>query len=289
VANILLMVCFHFYLLAVVLYFKMKIEMLASYAQLVDRESEDNFKPNPYLEFPLFHKTELPAEAAGGLWYTVVGNWHLGARYLNPGWLLKLGLKFVAWIYPKHILPALLNAFVPLDKENNPPGPIKFWDVWWRGLPMDNRVDDKLMPTLFTEIWIPLEKATTVMRRMRELYKKNGQKATGSYSCEIYAAKASDFWLSPSHGGDRVRIDIFWFGYNESSPAENYYPQFWEMLMTDPDLQCRFHWGKFMPVDPQYISKQYPRWNDFMALRREMDPDGIFLTRYWQEHLGLTE
>lgn len=262
----------------------------------------DDFKPNPYLEFPMFGKmnfqsggfrrpdipsegpSEKLAEGGGGLFYSIVGNWHQAIAALKPSFLVKLALKFVGWLYPKHILPAVLNQFVPL-------GRVEFWDSWWHGLPMDNRVDDKLVPTDFTEIWIPISRTAEVMQKLRDHYKKNGLAATGSYSCELYAAKKSDFWLSPSYGEDMFRVDVFWYGYNAEDPQTVYYPQFWDLLM--PAFPCRFHWGKYMPAPPQYphapayFAQQYPKWNDFMKVRAQLDPDGIFLNTYWKKRLAL--
>jgi len=34
-----------------------------------------------------------------------------------------------------------------------------------------------------------------------------------------------------------------------------------------------------------YYRAQYPRWDDFMALREKRDPKNIFLTDYWSRHL----
>ncbi|MDZ7266968.1 MAG: hypothetical protein ONB48_05650 [candidate division KSB1 bacterium] len=267
-----------------------------------------DFKPQPYWEFPRFGKfnfktkrfaadiptegpSELMAEGAGGLFYSIVGNWHQAVALLKPGFLAKCALKIVDWLFPKQILPAVLKAFNPRDSDpdpvsGKPSGPQKFWDYYWSSLPMDNRVDDKLVPTDFTEIWIPISHTAEVMRTMRDFYKKGGYKATGSYSCELYSAKKSDFWLSPSFGEDMFRVDIFWFGYNADDPQQVYYPQFWKLLM--PRFPCRFHWGKYLPVDPNYLRAQYPKWEAFMKLRAEMDPQQIFVTPYWRERLGVS-
>ncbi len=247
----------------------------------------NDFHPRPYLEFPKFHGTQDPAEAAGGLFYSIAGNWSMVLHKYKLSWILKLFMRIVGWLYPKHILPLVVNIFNPLDSESDPPGPQKFWDTWWDGLPMDNKVDDKLVPVDFTEIWIPLDKSREVMTTLRDFYKQNGYKATGSFSCEIYSAKKSDFWMSPSYDRDVVRVDIFWFGYNAGNPAENYYPQFWNLLMRNTNFSCRFHWGKYMPVAPEYLKAQYPKWNAFMALREKMDPHQIFLTNYWRQRLGI--
>ena len=250
-------------------------------------ESRELFTPKPYLEFPLYRETELTAETANGLFYTVVGNWHQAMRKFKISFPIKTALSFIAWLYPLHILPGVIKEFVPLDNEKRPQGPQKFWDTWWHGLPMDNRMNDRIMPTEFTEIWIPVSKAGSVMSKLRELYDSKGYNATGSYSCEIYAAKKSDFWLSPSYNDDVIRINIFWFGYNAGKPVECYYPQFWKLFTEDKTLQCRFHWGKYMPVNPEYLRQHYPRWNDFFALRDKIDPNRIFVTDYWAKHLGI--
>ncbi len=247
----------------------------------------NSFHPQPYLEFFKFHGNQLSAEAAGGIFYSIAGNWLNAFQKLKLSWIVRLLMRIVTWLYPSHILPVVINMFNPIDSESNPPGPQVFWDTWWDGLPMDNKVDDKLVPVKFTEIWIPLEKSMEVMVALRGLYEKSGYSAAGSFSCEIYSAKKSDFWMSPSYNRDVIRVDVFWFGYNYGDPAKDYYPQFWKLLMENKDLNCRFHWGKYMPINPEYLKAQYPKWEAFMRLREKMDPDQIVVTEYWRERLGI--
>ncbi|WP_437999693.1 FAD-binding protein [Sorangium sp. So ce185] len=192
------------------------------------------------------------------------------------------------------IVPVIYKEFVPLDGEKQPPGPQEFCDYWWTGLPMDNGMDDILMPTWFTEIWIPVSKTQAVMTTLRDFFATGGLKATGTFSFELYGTKASPFWMSASSDGEPVvRVDVFWFGYNAGDPAIDFYPQFWELLKP---FGFKLHWGKFLPNDPppakvwsKYLAKQFKRWNDFMALRARLDPKNIFLTAYWREHLGLED
>jgi len=249
--------------------------------------TKEDFHPKPYLEFQKMWGTEYPQEAAGGLFYSIVGNWKNIENLKMIPFIAKIFLKIIGWLYPKHILPAILKQFVPLDEEKTPPGAQKFWDIWYRGLPMDNRVNDRLVPVEFTEIWIPIEKAQLVMEKMRDYYYAAGYSATGSFSCEIYAAKKSDFWLSPSYERNVIRVDIFWFKYNENDPAKIYYPQFWNLLMNDKNVSCRFHWGKYMPVNPDYLKQQFPKLNEFLSIRNKLDPNKIFVSKYWQDRLGI--
>ncbi len=251
------------------------------------RNSPDTFTPKPYLEFPHSPGNEHQAESASGLFYSVVGNWHQGLKKFNISFALKAVLSIMTWLYPSQILPTVIKKFVPLDNDKQPQGPQKFRDRWLYGLAMDNHVINKLSPTEFTEMWIPLSRAGYALAKLNQMYNSKGYEATGSYSCEVYAAKKSDFWLSPSYNEDTIRINISWFGYNSDSPANNYFPQFWNLLMNDPSISCRFHWGKHIPVAPDYVKKQYPRWEDFLSMRNTLDPNKVFLTRYWERHLGI--
>jgi hypothetical protein len=167
-----------------------------------------------------------------------------------------------------------------------------FWDTWMCGLPMDNQIDDRLFPVAFTELWIPIERTAEVMTALRTYFAgggsaENAYKATGSFSTEIYAAKKSPFWLSPSYGTDVVRIDVFWFELNATGP-EDFYQPFFDLLAP---FGFRPHWGKYLPpASPQwreYYENQLPRLGDFLALRATLDPKKLFLNPYWREHLQI--
>jgi len=250
-------------------------------------EPTPDFQPKPYEEFPMILGSELPAEAAAGLFYTLVGRW--------PDWVYEffgddrkteLLVRMITEAYPTLILPRVIDVFVPINTAEHPAQ--QFQDYWWHGLPMDNQVSDVLMPTEFTEIWIPISQTEAVMNAMLDHYRQGGMAATGSYSCEVYAARSSKFWMSPSYGEDVVRVDIFWFGYNKGNPVD-YYNQFWDLLKG---FGFRLHWGKYLPDDQdgewaKYFEKQYPEWGRFMEFRAQMDPHQIFVTDYWREHLGI--
>jgi hypothetical protein len=188
--------------------------------------------------------------------------------------------------YIPYLIKDILAPFVPVGTQD-------FWDTWMCGLPMDNQMDDQLWPTEFTELWIPVEKATEVMRALQEFYYAGGNADaayahTGSFSCELYAAKASPFWMSPSFGADVFRVDVFWFGLNAGSPADTFYPMFWELLQP---FAFRPHWAKFLPPASDrwraYYRKNVPMLERFLELRRELDPRQIFVNEYWREHLGI--
>ena len=229
---------------------------------------------------------------------------HLKARPYAPvgtigqliadGFYSLLALRFgrsvvddaINWLTPMITAP-VINAFVPTNASD----PTLFWNTWCDGLPMDNTSSDTLMPTEFTELWIPIERTREVMVALRDHYRDNGLSASGTYAAEIYAAKRSAAWLSPAYDSDMVRVDLFWFSKNRADPCTAFYPQFWSLLSR---FGFRPHWGKSLPAADSaegaaYLREQYPRWDRFMELREEYDPHQVFVTKSWREHLAIPQ
>ncbi len=212
--------------------------------------------------------------------------------------VLRLGLApTLPWL-----VPLALNTVLATDDHK--PGirrgePQSFHDWSWEGLPMDNQADDVLLWTQFTELWVPIGRATEVVGLLRAYFAepadaRESYRRTGLYAYELYGAPAATGWIHPSSsdGTDEwadgaLRVDIYWFADNLEDPRERFYPQFWQLL-ADHGIPYRCHWGKELPVGALGMGPaQYPHWEDWMALRAECDPDGVFLTEYWRLRLGL--
>lgn len=192
----------------------------------------------------------------------------------DPPWYLRPFTKLV-----RRHAQGLIDAFNPEDEQ-------EFWDTWWQGLPMDNQVHDYLMPTWFTELWIPMERTGEVMRTLRDLYARMTIEEMGYYCVEIYAGAPSPFWLHPSGNRETVRIDFFWFGYNDGDPRA-YFAPFWKAL--EP-FAYRAHLGKYAPRrSAAEMDAIYPELPRFRALCRQRDPQGVFRTDYWRELLHLED
>ncbi len=200
-----------------------------------------------------------------------------------------------AWI-PNHI-DAILAPFVSTGR-NGAPAIQDFCDRGFMGLPLDNQMDDLLMPTWFTELWVPFTpgdgRVQETIARLRQAFDADGTAegayaATGAFAFELYAARRDDtFFLSPAAGSHAFRVDVFWFAHNQGNPVTDFFPRFWDAL--EP-LGYRLHWGKFLPspeaARPDRLTERYPAWERWKAVRERVDPEGRFLTRYWREHLGL--
>ena len=193
-----------------------------------------------------------------------------------------------------YVLPLILDPFVPLG-PNGAPTVKSFQDVWYRALPMDDGMDDLLMPVFFTEIWIPFtadgREVQEVIERLTRMFAAGGDRvksyeATGPFCVELYAVGGSKrFLLDPAWGDAPLfRVDVFWFGHNAGDPVREFFPRFWEAL---DGLDFRLHWGKFLQPPPKV--QRLPMAAKFEEVRRRVDPRGVFLTDYWRAHLGIDQ
>lgn len=240
--------------------------------------------------------------ALGAAWVTIVhilvtvGNNVLGDVIKLP--LLRALFRRLGAIVPSHI-DAILSPFVSTGK-GGAPAVQEFSDRGFMGLPLDNQMDDVLMPTWFTELWVPFTpgdgRLPETIARLRRLFDANGTAegayaATGAFAFELYVAKRDDtFFLSPASGSHAFRVDVFWFANNRRNPVTDFFPQFWDAL--EP-LGYRLHWGKFLPTPnpalPDRLTKRYQYWDRWNAVRTRVDPNGVFMNRYWRQHLGLED
>lgn len=215
----------------------------------------------PYRLLPEIAGSTTPAQAVAG---TAIGAACRSARW-NRG------------------LAALYNAFLP-DGESQ-----EFRDAWWRVLPQDDDLDERFFDSTWCELWLPAETTGDAIDRLREHYRTGGLAATGAYTLEIYAAPPSRFWLSPGYGRESTRLNVCWHQRTKGDPRETYFPQFWNLLA---DLGFRMHWGKHRFPDPAraaaHARAAHPRLCDFLEVRENMDPDGVFLSDYWREQLGVS-
>jgi L-gulonolactone oxidase len=97
----------------------------------------------------------------------------------------------------------------------------------------------------------------------------------------IRCSARSESWLSPAYGQA-----VCWIEFWQYPPSDEFTERMQALL--EP-FHYRFHWGKASRSTPAYISRQYERWNDFVALRRASDPGGMFGNEYLNSYFGTVE
>ena len=256
--------------------------------EVAARDADGKLRRRPYVELPHVLGRSEPVQAAAGLYLAAHGQW--------PEWFYRVaGRSRVAQWVARRLQATwrdhdLQGRTYKLFVGGNPDRPQRFRDTWWQGLSMDADVDERLMPTGFSELWIPLSRAAEAARILREHFETGGHEAAGNFVTELYGGRRSRFWLSPGYGEDQLRVNVFWFEGNKGDPVRDHYATYWRLL--EP-LGFRLHWSKALPPADQlgaaWFRSRYPRFDDFMEVREDLDPDQIFVTDYWRDRLGIAD
>ena len=99
--------------------------------------------------------------------------------------------------------------------------------------------------------------------------------------------QGDDIHLSPHHGYDPGVCAITLTIYQPGEVALDYFNKVYE---ATKDLQARFHWGKHFNHDLQQIQVLFKEtFDEFVKLREEMDPKGIFLNEFLKKTFQFEE
>lgn len=129
------------------------------------------------------------------------------------------------------------------------------------------------------EYFVPAEAGPACFREVRRRILEHHRKHVGWRV--LYRLIAGDEgFLSPVHGRDSVAISVH---QNASLPYQDYFADI-EPIVRAHD--GRPHWGKKHSLCGPELASLYPRWADFMRLRRELDPHGVFLSEPMAQLLG---
>ncbi len=88
--------------------------------------------------------------------------------------------------------------------------------------------------------------------------------------CEVRTIAADRLWLSAAYNTDVVGLHFTW---RPDVPAVTaLLPEIERALPAS----ARPHWGKLFTLDGAAVAARYDRWDDFVGLRRRLDPEGRF-------------
>ncbi|PWU50281.1 FAD-binding protein [Micromonospora sp. S4605] len=91
--------------------------------------------------------------------------------------------------------------------------------------------------------------------------------------CELRTVAADDLWLSPNQGRDSLAVHFTWV-----ADAAAVLPVVAAMEERLAPFAPRPHWGKVFGLAPDAVAATYPRYADFTALLRRLDPHAKFHT-----------
>ncbi|WP_372968217.1 D-arabinono-1,4-lactone oxidase [Microbacterium sp.] len=128
------------------------------------------------------------------------------------------------------------------------------------------------------EYALPADHVVPAFRSVRALIEQRGWRI--EFPIEVRFAAADDRWLSTAYGRATgyIAVHRYW----RADPSE--YFEAVEQIMLEHG--GRPHWGKLHTLTADRLREIYPRFEDFTALRDELDPDRRFTNRYLDRVLG---
>jgi len=119
------------------------------------------------------------------------------------------------------------------------------------------------------EYFVALEKGPDALRAMRELMRRKLPDSV--YPLEVRTVGADEAFLSPQYETATTVISV------SGKPGTDYWDYLRSVDALLADFDARVHWGKLHFLTPERLHALYPRAGDFIAIRRELDPEGVFL------------
>ena len=101
-----------------------------------------------------------------------------------------------------------------------------------------------------------------------------------SFPIEVRVAAADDVWLSTAYGRASAYVAVHAY---VGTPYEDYFRGV-EAVVNE--VAGRPHWGKLHFQDAASLRPRYPRFDDFLAVRTRVDPEGRFRTDYLDRVFG---
>ncbi|MGJ8687065.1 MAG: D-arabinono-1,4-lactone oxidase [Spongiibacteraceae bacterium] len=143
-------------------------------------------------------------------------------------------------------------------------------DWWWNIYPSDRAVRFNEM-----EYHLPRENIVEAVRAVRERVEKHHPDVF--FPIEVRVIREDDAWLSPFYKRPSASLAVHRFY------EEDYKPYFHDIEKIYQPMSGRPHWGKLHTLGAKELSARYPRWNDFQAVRRELDPEGRMLNSHLKQ------
>jgi FAD-linked oxidoreductase len=127
---------------------------------------------------------------------------------------------------------------------------------------------------------VPLERIPEAFTAFRRALERSGLRI--SFPVEVRAAAADDSaWLSTSYGRPTGYIAVHCY----ARDVRREYFRIAERVFTA--FEGRPHWGKLHTRNADDLRARYPRFDDFLAARRRLDPGGLLRNPHLDRVLGI--
>jgi FAD-linked oxidoreductase len=138
--------------------------------------------------------------------------------------------------------------------------------------------NERLVRFAEMEYAVPRDQLVQVVREIRSMIERTGFLI--SFPVEVRAVAQDDIPLSPAYGRPTGYVAVHVYNKFE------YEPYFREVEAIMNAHEGRPHWGKLHFQTAATLKPRYPMWYQFIAVRRRLDPTGMFSNLYIDRVLG---
>jgi FAD-linked oxidoreductase len=128
------------------------------------------------------------------------------------------------------------------------------------------------------EYAVPRAVLPDLLRELSAAVERSGERV--SFPVEVRCAPADDIPLSTASGRESAYVAVHQF---HRVPYQRYFAVVEPLLVA---AGGRPHWGKLHTLDAQQLQERYPGFEGFLAVRRQLDPEGLFRNAYLDRVLG---
>ncbi|WP_152396275.1 D-arabinono-1,4-lactone oxidase [Paenibacillus guangzhouensis] len=128
------------------------------------------------------------------------------------------------------------------------------------------------------EYSIPADRMKLVLEEIRDAVDQHRYAVHFPIECRY--VRGDDLWLSPANGRDSAYIAVHMY---RGMAYTAYFAKVEEICRRHGG---RPHWGKMHTMQAEQFRAVYPKWEAFMALRAQLDPEGMFLNPYLAEMIA---
>ncbi|KAG5645619.1 hypothetical protein DXG03_005610 [Asterophora parasitica] len=141
-------------------------------------------------------------------------------------------------------------------------------------------------PQHTTEWAVPFRESQACLREIWAWLEQESMDPNGirpHVPVEIRFSAPDDIWLSPSSSQRTCWIGIVQYKpYGFNVPYRRYFAGYETIVARH---QGRPHWAKAHHLQPDALRKLYPRFDDFIQVIQDVDPNGMFRNEYIQRHI----
>ena len=137
---------------------------------------------------------------------------------------------------------------------------------------------ERIVKFVEMEYAIPREFCGEVLQRIRKMIDDKGHLV--SFPVEVRFTASDSIALSTATGRETAYIAVHMY------KGMAYEPYFRDVADIMSDYEGRPHWGKMHFLTQSELSKLYPKWDEFLAARDQLDPSRTFANAYTEQVFG---